>query len=187
MWRACHVSQCTQLSVDTDLYGLADLHTAITPGLFHSLERHRRLQEAVLGWDVDNVSLSMTTVLWGIRRGEIRAPSANAYKYVQTQARPGTLRSIRRCAVTGLTPAVVVSWFKGSVITNGDELACECQQAQSLGVGMWGQSWGWPLEGGKPDLPQRPAPFRTACTAPPRQNQNAAPPAVAIETSPKEV
>lgn len=36
--------------------------------------------------------------------------------------------SIQQCAVKSLTPAVVVSWFKGSVITNGDELACECQQ-----------------------------------------------------------
>lgn len=33
---------------------------------------------------------------------------------------------IQQCAVKSLTPAVVVSWFKGSVITNGKELACEC-------------------------------------------------------------
>lgn len=43
---------------------------------------------------------------------------------------PSTLQ----CTVKSLTPAVVVSWFKGSVITNGDTLACECKQ-HSLGVG----------------------------------------------------
>lgn len=43
---------------------------------------------------------------------------------------PSTLQ----CTVKSLTPAVFVSWFKGSVITNGDKLACECQQ-HSLGVG----------------------------------------------------
>lgn len=58
--------------------------------------------------------------------------------------------------------------------------------AQSLGVGGWEQSWDGPWRG-KPDLPQHPALSRTACTAPPHQNQNAAPLAVAIETSPKEV
>lgn len=53
MWRACHVSQRTQLSADTDLYGLADLHTAIRPGLFHSLEQHGRLCGDVLGSSTD--------------------------------------------------------------------------------------------------------------------------------------
>lgn len=140
MWCVHHVSQCTQLSVDTDLYGLADLHTAIKPGLFHSLEHHRRLHAAVLGRNTDNVSLSMTTVLWRTRRGKIRAHSINTFKCVQTHTHmyyswlsslhPSTLQ----CTVKSLTPAVVVSWFKGSVITNGDKLACECQQ-HSLGVG----------------------------------------------------
>lgn len=137
MWCVCHVSQCTQLSVDTDLYGLADLHTAIKPGLFHSLEHHRRLHIAVLGRNTDNVSLSMTTVLWRTRRGKIRAHSINTFKCVQTHTHVHTLGShpsTLQCTVKSLTPAVVVSWFKGSVITNGDKLACECQQ-HSLGVG----------------------------------------------------
>lgn len=149
MWCACHVSQCTQLSVDTDLYGLADLHTAIKLGLFHSLEHHRRLRAAVLGRNTDNVSLSMTTVLWRTRRGKIRAHSINTYKYIHTHTHmhyswlsslhPSTLQ----CTVKSLTPAVVVSWFKGSVITNGDRLACECLQ-HSLGVG---KELGWLPEG----------------------------------------
>lgn len=156
MWRACHVSQCTQLSVDADLYGLADLHTAIRLGLFHSLEHHRRLRGAVLGRTTDNVSLSMATVLWSTRRGKIRAPSTNTYKCIQTQARTHTLHllsslhpSIQQCAVKSLTPAVVVSWFKGSVITNGDKLACECQQHRVWGGGGGGvgAELGWPPEG----------------------------------------
>lgn len=145
MWRACHFSQCTQLSVDADLYGLADLHTAIRLGLFHSLEHHRRLRGAVLGRNTDNVSLSMATVLWSTRRGKIRAPSTNTYECIQTQARTHTLHllsslhpSIQQCAVKSLTPAVVVSWFKGSVITNGDKLACECQQRRVWGWGGGG-------------------------------------------------
>lgn len=51
------------------------------------------------------------------------------------------------CVVKSLTPAVVVSWFKGSVITNGDELACECQKHR-----VGGQSRDGPWRG-KPDLP----------------------------------
>lgn len=134
MWCACHVSQRTQLSADTDLYGLADLHTAIKPGLLHSLEQHGRLHGAVLGRSADNVSSSITTVLWSTRRAKIRAPSTHVRKRKQTQVRthahslPFLHPSIQQCAVKSLTPAVVVSWFKGSVITNGDELACECQQ-----------------------------------------------------------
>lgn len=91
--------------------------------------------------------------------------------------------SIQQCAVKSLTPAVVVSWFKGSVITNGNELACECQQHS------WGVRWGQRRHGpwrGKPDLPQCPTPPRTAYTAPPHQN-HAAPLAVAIETFPQGV
>lgn len=134
MWRACHVSQRTQLSADTDLYGLADLHTAIRLGLFHSLEHHGRLCGVVLGRSTDNVSSYITTVLWSAGRAKIRAPSTNAYKCVHTRINTQTYTlsslhpSIQQCAVKSLTPAVVVSWFKGSVITNGDELACECQQ-----------------------------------------------------------
>ena len=134
MWRACHVSQCTQLSVDTDLYGLADLHTAIKPGLFHSLEHHRRLHGAVIDRNTENLSLAMTTILWSTRRGDIRAPSTNTrtctHKHAHTHCTwlSSLHPSIQQCAVKSLTPAVVVSWFKGSVITNGDKLACECQQ-----------------------------------------------------------
>lgn len=107
--------------------------------LFHSLEHHGRLCEAVLGRSTDNVSSSITTVLWSTRRGKIRAPSMNAYKCIQSQACTHTHSltrhpTILQCAVKSLTPAVVVSWFEGSVITNGDELACECQQHR---VGGW--------------------------------------------------
>lgn len=151
MWCACHISQCTQLSVDTDLYEIADLHTAIKLGLFHSLEHHRRLCAAVLGRNTDNVSLSMTTVLWSTRRGKIRALSTNtcAYRRKHTHIRctwlSSHLPSIQQCAVKSLTPAVVVSWFKGSVIAIGDKLACECQQ-HSLGVGTkMGFPWGGKL------------------------------------------
>lgn len=133
MWRACHVSQCTQLSVDTDLYGLADLHTAIRPWLFHSLEHHRRLCGDVLGRNTDNVSLSVTTFLRSTRRGQIRTPE-NKCTRVHTHTGTHTLHllsslhpSLQHFAVKSLTPAVVVSWFKGSVITNRDKLACECQ------------------------------------------------------------
>lgn len=63
--------------------------------------------------------------------------------------------SIQLCAVKSLTPAVVVSWFKESVITSGDELACEYQQHRVEGgcVGEMGggQSWDGPWRG-KPDL-----------------------------------
>ena len=78
----------------------------------------------------DNVSSSITTVLWCMRRAKIREPSTttSAYRHKHTQQLSSLRPSIQQCAVTSLTPAVVVSWFKGSVITNGDELACECQQ-----------------------------------------------------------
>lgn len=49
--------------------------------------------------------------------------------------------SIQLCAVKSLTPAVVVSWFKESVITSGDELACEYQQHRVEG-GVGGWDWG---------------------------------------------
>lgn len=84
MWRACHVSQRTQLTADTDLYGLVDLHTAIRLGLFHSLEQYERLCETVLGRSTDNVSSSITTVLWSARRAKIRPPSTNAYTHKHT-------------------------------------------------------------------------------------------------------
>jgi len=73
----------------------------------------------------------------------------NTYKCIQTEAHTQTPTrshppsSIQRCAVKSLTPAVVVSWFKGSVITKRDELACECQQHR---VELGGEM-GWPLEG----------------------------------------
>lgn len=57
--------------------------------------------------------------------------------------------------------------------------------ALSWGGETGGQSQDGPWRG-KPDLPQRPAPPRIACTAPPHQN-HAAPLAVAIETSPEDV
>lgn len=56
----------------------------------------------------------------------------SAYTHTHTQAHRYTHvlailpPPIQQCAVKSLTPAVVVSWFKGSVITNGKELACEC-------------------------------------------------------------
>lgn len=58
--------------------------------------------------------------------------------------------------------------------------------AHSLGLRGLGEESGWPLEG-ETWSPSMPTPSRTACTAPPHQNRNAAPLVVAIETSPKEV
>lgn len=72
-------------TADTDLYGLVDLHTAIRPWLFHSLEHRRRLCGDVLGGNANNVSLSMTTFLWSTRRGLI-TPEINAQGCVRMQA-----------------------------------------------------------------------------------------------------
>lgn len=67
--------------------------------------------------------------------------SAYRHKHTSTHTLALIPPPIRQCAVKSLTPAVVVSWFKGSVITNGDELAFECRQhriegEREGGVGM---------------------------------------------------
>lgn len=54
--------------------------------------------------------------------------SAYTSKQIHKHSLSSRHPSNQQCAVSSLTPAVVVSWFKGSVITNGKELACECQK-----------------------------------------------------------
>lgn len=80
----------------------------------------------------------------------------SAYREERAHSLSSLHPSIQQRAVKSLTPAVVVSWFKESVITNGDELACECQQHRvggwRVGVRWWGQSRDGPWRG-KPDLP----------------------------------
>lgn len=68
----------------------------------------------------------------------------NTHTHTDIRSHPSTHPTV--CAVKSLTPAVVVSWFKGSVITNGDKLACECQQHRVGGCER-GTELGWPLEG----------------------------------------
>lgn len=72
---------------------------------------------------------------------------ARSRTHTHTLSHLSTQPSNQQCAVKSLTPAVVVSWFKGSVITNGDELACECQQHRVGGEREGGAESVWPLEG----------------------------------------